>query len=144
MKRRRDVFLDTGILLALVLPGDPDHAAALRLLESSENWRSLWTSDYVVAEGLDFLRQKVKRRKPAEDFIGLAFGAEGKAHVDDVLRVHSGRFAAALERYRNEFDRGLSFTDWTSVILIEEKKLDAIATLDGGFRGLVDVVDGAN
>lgn len=139
---RRDVLLDTGVLLAAVLPDDANHRDAVRILESSADWRSAQTSDHVVAEGLNFIRQKVRRRKVSEDFVGLVFGHDGKVPVvDDVLRVHSGRFAAALERYRAEFDRGLSFTDWTSVVLVEEEGIDAIATFDRGFKGLVDVVD---
>lgn len=140
--RRPDVFLDTGVLLAAVLPDDPNHPDAVRILEASEGWRSAQTSDHVVAEGLNFIRQKVRRRKVSEDLIGLVFGQEEKPPlVDDVLRVHSGRSAAALDRYRREFDRGLSFTDWTSVVLMDEEGLDAIATFDRGFKGLVDVVE---
>lgn len=73
--------------------------------------------------------------------IGLVFGGDdGIPVVDDVLRVNAARFAAALDRHRAEFGRGLSFTDWTSVVLVEEERLGAIATFDRGFAGLVDVV----
>lgn len=141
--KRRGLFLDTGVLLASVLADDVNHERAVSMLEKAGAWRGVHTSDYVLAEGLNFIRQKVRRPNAAESFLALAFGSNDEpALVDSVLRVHGGRFAAALDRYRREFDRGLSFTDWTSVVLVEEENFGAIATFDKGFRGLVDVVSG--
>jgi len=140
--RRIRLFVDTGVLLAAVLADDPGHAAARRILEDADRWRGFHTSDYVLAEGLNFIRQKVRRKDAADSFLALAFGTnEDPPIVDEVLRVHGGRFAAALQRYRDEFDRGLSFTDWTSVVLMEEERLGAIATFDRGFHGIVDVAE---
>ena len=138
--RRRGLFLDTGVLLASVLEKDAHHAEATQIL-ADDRWGRFHTSDHVLAEALNYARRKVRRPEVAERIVALAFGDESAAPLIDVVhRVHSGRFAAALERYRSEFERGLSFTDWASVVLIEEEGLDAIATFDGGFRGLVEVV----
>lgn len=72
----------------------------------------------------------------------LAFGSKDVPPLmRSVSRVHSARFAAAVERYRNEFDRGLSLTDWTSVVVAEDEGCDEIATFDAGFRSLLRVVD---
>lgn len=139
------MFLDTGFLLATVLPGDRDHAAAVRLARAIRNGAhgSASTSDYVLAEGLNFIRRKVRRPEVAGDFLALAFGSRGMAPlVRPLLRVHGTRFAAALDRYQREFERGLSFTDWTSIVLMEEERIGTIATFDDGFRGLVKVADG--
>ena len=57
-----------------------------------------------------------------------------------MLRGHAARFASALTRSRSGFSKGLSFTDWTTVVLMEEEGVHSLATFDKGFRGLVDVV----
>lgn len=139
------LFLDTGVILAAVLPRDPDHQAAVRIMRSLADgeWTAAYTSDFVLAEAFNFLRMKVKRADTAEALRGLVFGIEGvPPPVRGVLRVHAARFAAALDHYRDDFGRGLSLTDWTSVVLARDEELDAIATFNAGFFGLVRVVDG--
>lgn len=125
-----------------MVKSDAGHEAASEILSRTDRWSAFHTSDHVIAESLNYVRRKVKRRDVAENVVALVFGDErGPPVIDSVLRVHGARFAAALERYRREFDRGLSFTDWTSIVLIEEEGLDAIATFDRGFKGLVEVVE---
>lgn len=139
----RRVFLDTGILIAAVLPRDPDHAAAVDVLHrlADREWMAAHTSDYVVTEALNFLRMKVKRKDTAEAMLSLVFGADDlRPVVASVLRVHSGRFSRALDLYRREHDRGLSLTDWTSVVSMRDAGIEAIATFDRGFRGIVETV----
>jgi predicted nucleic acid-binding protein len=139
--RRRGLFLDTSVLLAAIISKDAGHEEAVRILSRVSQWGSVHTSDYVVAEALNYVRMKMKRAELAEKVVALTFGEDDEPPlVDSVLRVHGARFAAALERYRREFARGLSFTDWSSVVLMEEERLSTIATFDGGFRGIVDVV----
>lgn len=136
--------MDTGPLLAAVLPRDPDHAAAVAILRRATEgaWASVHTSDFVLAEALNFVRMEVKRVETAEVLLTLAFGSsEVPPLMRSVARVHSARFAAALARYRKEFDRGLSLTDWTSVVIAEDEGFDEIATFDAGFRGVLRVVD---
>ncbi|MGQ0534981.1 MAG: type II toxin-antitoxin system VapC family toxin [Methanobacteriota archaeon] len=142
----RRLFLDTGVLLATVLPRDPDHEVAVGVLHrlGDGEWTSAFTTDYVLAEAFNFLRRKVRRRATAEALVSLVFGADDFVPVvASVLRVHSGRFARALERYRREHDRGLSLTDWTSVATMQDAGIAMIATFDAAFRGVVEVVDGA-
>lgn len=106
-------------------------------------WKGVHTSDYVIAEALNFVRAKIRRREAADALLDLIFGRpDTPPLVTSVLRVHSARFAAALELYRRNFDRGLSFTDWTTITAMEGEGIDQLATFDGGFRGLVPLVDG--
>jgi len=138
------LFLDTGPLLAAVLPRDPDHSAARAILHraADREWTSVQTSDFVLAEAFNFIRVKVKRVETAESLAALVFGADKVPPlVRSVARVHAARFAAALDRYRKDFDRGLSLTDWSSVVIVEEEGIGEIATFDDGFRGLLRVVD---
>jgi predicted nucleic acid-binding protein len=138
------VFLDTGVLLGAVLPADPLHARsreALRRVARGE-LGAAHTSDYVVAEGLNYLRARVRRREPEEALLALALGSEdGPPIVATLHRIHTMRFARATTLYRKHASRGLSFTDCTTLALASERGLDQIATFDRGFRGLVGVLD---
>lgn len=139
------LFLDTGPLLAAVLPRDPDHKAAVEILHRAVDgaWTSVHTSDFVVAEALNFIRMKVKRVETAQAIVALTFGSpEAPPLVRAVSRVHATRFAAALDRYQRDFARGLSLTDWTSVVVAKDEDVEEIATFDQGFQGLLRVIDG--
>lgn len=134
------LFLDTGVFVALVHKGDKKHDAARQLLDqiAEGHFSGVYTSDYVLAEAWNFIRMKIRKREAAEAVSRLAFGASNAPPlVTDVLRVHGHRFAAALARYRTEFQRGLSFTDWTNVVLMDEEQIVTIGTFDAGFTGLV-------
>lgn len=99
------------------------------------------TSDYIVAETLNFVRARTVSPGPSEEVLELVFGSDRMPPiVTHVIRVHSGRFALALDRYRTHFDQGLSMTDWTNLVLMEELGIDQLATFDDGFRGLADAV----
>lgn len=104
-------------------------------------WTTVHTSDHVLAETLNYLRVKAPHPEHIASVLGLVFGTEDLSPVvTDVLRVHSGRFARALELFQDRFDQGLSFTDWTSVVCMEDEGIGEIATVDEGFEGLVDRV----
>lgn len=134
------LFIDTGTFIATLLPHDPDHAAARRVMQriTDGEWQQVNTSDYIIAEVLNFIRRKIKRRETADHFLTLVFGTEQRPPlVDNTLRIHSGHFARALDRYRNEFDRGLSLTDWSTVVAMEDAAISHLATFDAGFHGVV-------
>jgi uncharacterized protein len=142
---RPGLFLDTGVLIAAVVTDDPHHEASAAILEGigEGRWGRVATSDYVVAEALNFVRRKVRRMEALEAVVALAVGAPwARPVVTDLARVHAGRFAASWDAMRRHHDRGLSFTDCTSLVLCQELGLGTIATYDRGFGGLLDVVPG--
>lgn len=141
------LFLDTGVLVASVAPRDAHHEAAWRILDrvAAGEWSSVHTSDYVVAESMNFIARKVKSKGAAEALADHVFGStRGPAVVTSVLRIHSGRFATAAASFRKHFDEGLSFTDWTSLVVMEDERIGQIATFDRGFAGRATVVDGTD
>lgn len=81
------------------------------------------------------------RRDVAEALLGVVFGRPGVTPaVREVFRVHGTVFAAALDGYRRRWKAGLSFTDWTTLALMEAHRIDALATFDAGFEPWVRVV----
>ncbi len=141
--RSRRLFLDAGPLVAAAVSSDLHHARGLAILRAigSGQWSSAVTSDYVVTEACNFLRMKAKRREAVEGLMAILFGtAHAPPAVSTILRIHGGRFASALERFRDDFERGLSLTDWTTIVAMQEAGITDLATFDRGFHGLVDVM----
>jgi uncharacterized protein len=140
------LFLDTAVLVARINPRDTRHKDALtvfRRIQGGE-WSAVHTSDHVVAETLNFIQARIGRKDAAEAFLDAVFGrSDAPPVVTSVLRIHSGRFAAAVERYRKHFDAGLSLTDCSSLVVMGEERIKQIATFDAGFRAFADVVDGS-
>ena len=101
----------------------------------------MYTSDFVLAEALNFVARKIKRSDAAETILGLVFGtSEAPPVVTDVVRVHGGRLAAAIERFRTRFEAGLTLTDWSSVVLMDELGIRQIATFDSGLKPFAKAV----
>lgn len=86
---------------------------------------------------------KIRKREAAAAVLDLVFGVpQARPLVGQVHRIHSARLAAAIERYIVDFDRGLSLTDWSTLVVMKEQRIAHLATFDHAFRGLVDVVSG--
>lgn len=137
------LFLDTGPLVATVSPRDANREDALALLDRirSREWSTVVTSDYVLTETLNFVARKIRRRDAARAVRVHVFGdAKARPIVTHVARVHAGRFAQALERFEKNFDAGLSFTDWTNLVTMEDERITTIATFDHGFDPWARVV----
>lgn len=104
-------------------------------------WVTVHTSDLVIAEALNYIQAKIGRKEAAHALRSHLFGSEdAPAIVASVLRTHSARFAAALDRYTRHFDAGLSFTDWASLVAMEDENIRTIATFDAGFHGWAEVL----
>lgn len=137
------IFLDTGPLVAFVAGGDARHGEAAELFRDITRgaYGAPLTSDLVLAEAMNVI---VARRLPlgaADALLALALGSPRSVPlVRHVLRVHGGVFADAVRRYRRHFPRRLSFTDATILAMMASEGIDALATFDGGFRGLANVV----
>ncbi|MBI2078918.1 MAG: type II toxin-antitoxin system VapC family toxin [Euryarchaeota archaeon] len=138
-----ELFLDTGVLVGAASQADAQHLASRRILARvvQREWRRVYTSDLVLAEALNFAARKMKRLEAADAILGLVFGRkEAPPVVSDVLRVHGGRLATAIDRFRAEFKAGLTLTDWSSVVLMKELRIDEIATFDRGLNQFVRTI----
>lgn len=137
------LWLDTSFLVGIVFKRDRYHEAAsdvLRRIARTE-WSGVYTSDYVVAELLNLLRGRFGRAEIEERALALLFGTgPSEGILAGLVRIQAGRFALAVDRYRKYRDQGLSFTDCTTLIAMEDEGVGQIATFDRGFDGLVDVV----
>ena len=128
------IFVDTGAWFALVVPTDPDHAAAAAWF--AKNREPLITSDYVVDETLTLLRARGERRRAAE--MGRLF-FNGR-----ITRIHflgEAEIRAAWQVFERFADKDWSFTDCTSKVLSERLAITHAFAFDEHFRqfGFVSV-----
>ena len=129
------VFADTSYFIALVSATDAKHAAAK---EISRNARfELVVSEYVLVE----LANMLSRGKSREVFFRLLANIRDD-RTTQVVPSSSRLFNAGCELYRARNDKEWSLTDCISFVIMEERSIREVLTLDhhfaqAGFRILI-------
>jgi predicted nucleic acid-binding protein len=129
MVGRRDVFLDTSGLYALVDKNDEWHDKAARVVRQIlQSRRKLITTDQIIIEtvNLSVARKSHFVGKRVLDLVEQSAGIS-------VEWLGSVRFDAAKAFYRKHSDHAFSFTDCTSFIVMQELHLTEALTSDNHF-----------
>ena len=133
--KRLAVFIDTGIFVALHNADDEFHQRSKELVERAlkGDFGRIFTSDYVVDEAVTTALVRTKRHDLALDL--------GRYIIESprITKVWVGEdaFKKAWEKFRVLKDKPLSFTDCTSIALVEISGIKQIMSFDSGFDGLV-------
>ena len=129
------VFVDTGIFVALHNADDEFHSKSKDLVKQAlkGDFGRIFTSDYVIDEAVTAALVRTKRHDLAVDL--------GRHIIDSPritkLWIGEDSFNQAWEKFRAFKDKALSFTDCTSIALIEMRGIRHIMSFDCGFDGLV-------
>jgi hypothetical protein len=129
------IFVDTSAWYALSLVRDVNHHDANCLLASVKE--PLVTSDYVVDETLTLLRSRGESQR------ALKFGQKViDGGFAAIVTISEADFADAWQIFRRFADKGWSFTDCTSRVLMERLRIQKAFAFDDHFRqfGMVTVV----
>lgn len=121
------IFVDTGAWFAAFVPNDPDHAAAVRWLR--QNREPLVTTDYVIDELLTLLLVRGERRRALLLGDALFDGSLAELHW-----IEADEVFAAWQTYRQFTDKGWSFTDCTSRVVMQRRGIQAAFAFDLHFR----------
>jgi predicted nucleic acid-binding protein len=129
------VFVDTGAWFALFVPTDPDHPAARDWF--ARNSLPLITTDYVLDELLTLLKVRGEYERALHAGPLLLEGG-----VCTVEWVTPADVNAAWTVFSTHRDKGWSFTDCVSRVVMERLSLSTAASFDVHFRqfGTVAVV----
>jgi uncharacterized protein len=128
------IFIDTGIFVALHNADDNFHSRSKELFKQAlkGEFGRIFTSDYVLNEALTTALMRTKRHDLAVDL--------GKYIMDSprITKVWVGEdsFKDAWRKFQLYKGKRLSFTDCTSLALIEERSIKQIMSFDCGFDGL--------
>ena len=129
------VFVDTGIFVALRNADDEFHARSKELMKCAlkSEFGRIFTSDYVIDEAVTTALVRTRKHDFAVD-LGKYIIASPRIIK---LRVDENSFKEAWEKFLLFNDKPLSFTDCTSLALIEKFGIKQIISFDAGFDGLV-------
>lgn len=129
------IFVDTGAWYASLVPNDPDHGKAAKWLAA--NHSPLLTTDYVIDETLTLLRVRGERRRAL--LLGAKFFRYGLAEVHKITMADLN---LAWEVFEQFDDKGWSFTDCTSKVVMEQLGVRSAFSFDHHFHqfGTIEVV----
>ena len=129
------IFVDTGAWYASLVPTDPDHAIAGQWLAT--NHSPLLTTDYIIDETLTLLRARGERKRAL--LVGTRFFRHDLAEIH---KITSADLTLAWETFEQFDDKGWSFTDCTSKVVMEQLGIKLAFAFDHHFHqfGTVQVV----
>ena len=133
------LFLDTGVIVAAVNLRDANHRPASMLLRGAASGRfgEVITSDYVFDEAVTLAFVRTRRADLAIRVGELILGTGAPGRLMGMAYVSPRMFLRAWARFQRLASRGLSFTDCTSLEIIESMAIDEIASFDRDFDGLI-------
>ena len=127
------VFVDTGAWFAYFVRRDPDHGAARDWVVNNQS--PLVTSDYIL-DGL-FTLLKIR-----ESHV-VAVGA-GRVLIEEkicqVIEVTSDDFTRAWAIFVQSSDKGWSFTDCTSKVIMDRLNISTAFSFDKHFEQFGSVI----
>lgn len=132
------IFLDTGIFIAERNADDERHSRGEELMKSvlKNDYGKAYTSDYVVDEAITLMLMRTKRHELATDIGEYILGSPRIR----ILRVTEEIFDSAWRKFKSFEENPISFTDCTTLALMEERRIEKLASFDSGFDGLVERV----
>ena len=132
------IFVDTGLFVAFHNTKDVNHSRALEIMKNIVTGKlgSAYTSDYIFDEAVTTALVRTRRPETALT-VGRMIQGEFTTPFLVVLRVNATAFKEAWNLFSRYAEKGLSFTDCTSVALMSMKDIESIASFDTDFDGIV-------
>lgn len=136
------LFVDTGVFYAQQHERSSRHDVATRALAEAVRgeFGTLYTSDYVHDEAVTLVRKRTGRFEDAKVVSDRITGAGSVAPIR-LIYVSERYFERGLDVFERYSDHDLSFTDATTVALLEAHDVDAVLSFDDDFDGIVDRID---
>lgn len=137
------VLVDTGVVYADHDTDSSRHDDASAALESVYDGElgQPYVSDYVFDEALTLTRKRTGSFSDAKQLSDRLRGVDSYPPVYDFLHVSTAVFADAIDVFERYDDQLLSFTDATTVALIDRHDLNGVLSFDDDFDGVVERFD---
>lgn len=128
-------FIDTGIFVAVRNRKDRNHQRAKELMKRAlmAEFGIIHTSDYVFDEAVTTALARTRNRQIATNTGRYIMDSERIER----LEVSREDFNLAWSKFQTIKDKFLSFTDCTSLALMETHGIERIMSFDSNFDGLV-------
>lgn len=137
------LFVDTGVFYAHHDRDASRHFPATEALEQALSGRygSVFTSDYVFGETVALTRSRMASYSDTLALVDRILGREPFARAVDLLFVSEDHFQRAVGAFERYHDHQLSFTDATTITLMDVHGIDYLLSFDADFDGIVDRLD---
>lgn len=128
------VFIDTCIFLALYDLDDRYHQRSKELIKNAlrGDFGIMFTSDYIIDEAVTAALVRTRRHALAVELGEYTI----KSTRMTKLTVDEDTFKTAWSKFKKFEDRGLSFTDCTTIALLEKHGIKNLMSFDCDFDGL--------
>ena len=135
------VFIDAGIFIAYINKKDNHHSRAADLIDDiMENKHgAAFTSNEVLDEVVTFLLYKTGDIRNSTRVRDMILGNMEKdiSQFMNLLFVDQEMLDMAWKIFVKYANKKLSFTDCTTIELMNSKDIEYLASFDGGFDGIV-------
>lgn len=139
------LFVDTGVFYAHHDRDASRHDSATNAFREvlSGAYGRAYTSDYVYDETVTLTRARTNSYEIART-VGERIRGEGEfPDAVELFSVSDTTFERAVDAFEQYRDHSLSFTDATTVALVEHHDVDAVLSFDDDFDGIVERIDPA-
>lgn len=127
------VFVDTGAWFAYFVRRDPDHNLARKWVSNNDS--QLDTSDYILDELFTLL--KLRESYTVAVAAGKILTEE---KICQIIKITTDDFARAWNVFVQFSDKGWSFTDCTSKVIMERLNISTAFSFDEHFEQFGSIV----
>ncbi len=125
------LFIDSGGFIAAFDQSDQYHKVARNYVEHLSGKEELITSNYVIDEVLTWLRIRIDHRT-ALKFAEYVFGSR----ILHIVYIDKDMESQALKVFKKYSDKKFSFTDASSIALLEQLRVKYVLGFDREFKKL--------
>ena len=133
------IFIDAGILIAYANKKDRHHAEVFGLIDDimDNKYGASFTSNAVFDEAVTFLLYKTGDVRNAARVRDLVLGNKDLPQFMNLLFVDKDVLNRGWDIFVKYANKRLSFTDCTTIELMNSKDIEYLASFDRGFDGIV-------
>lgn len=132
------VLIDTGAFMAYRNTKDVHHKKADRLLRQAlkGEFSTIYTTDYIYDESLTLAVVRTGNKEIATDISNIMSSPR-----IEMIMIDETILKQATTLFFKFFDKRISFTDATTMAVMQRDGIDKIITFDAHFKGMFDVLD---
>ena len=132
------VLIDTGAFMAYRNTKDVHHEKADRLLRRAlkGEFSTIYTTDYIYDEALTLAVVRTGNKNIATDISNVISSPRIEMIIIDETILKQ-----ATTLFFKFFDKRISFTDATTMAVMQRDGIDKIITFDAHFKGMFDVLE---
>lgn len=131
------VFIDTGAFMAYRNKRDVYHKEADDLLRRAlqREFGAIYTTDFIYDETLTLAMVRTGNKNVAKDVSDVILSPR-----IEMLMIDDTVLNKAREMFFRLFDKRISFTDATTMVVMQQEHIKKIITFDSHFKGLFEVL----